>query len=141
MLAGAAASDAAHTDASQTSEQEEDGSAREDGSAQVEGVRAQEPVGGVEGGGGGPANYALAVAHVETERVERREKSLSALCRRFVEEFGNESKAISLDEAADKLCSSRRRIYDIVNIMESIRYMSRVCKNTVRLIFACKRSF
>ena len=38
--------------------------------------------------------------------------------------------AVSIDEAAETLQVERRRIYDIINILEAIRVVSRKCKNT-----------
>ncbi len=38
--------------------------------------------------------------------------------------------AVSIDEAAQSLHVERRRIYDIINILEAIQVVSRKCKNT-----------
>lgn len=39
---------------------------------------------------------------------------------------------VSIDEAAQALRVERRRIYDIINILESVHIVSRKCKNTYR---------
>ena len=67
----------------------------------------------------------------------RKDKSLSILCINFMQRY--ESMAtenpsmlpeISIDEASQHLAVERRRIYDIINILEAIDVVSRKCKNT-----------
>ena len=56
-----------------------------------------------------------------TTGYSRREKSLGLLGERFVRLYaGAGRKTISLDDAATSLGVERRRIYDIVNILESL---------------------
>ena len=62
----------------------------------------------------------------------RKEKALGLLCLRFVQEFekrGNSNGDVFLDEAGNKLGVERRRIYDIVNILEALDIVSRKAKN------------
>ena len=62
---------------------------------------------------------------------KRKEKNLGELCRRFVLMYGDDSTSvISLDYATQRLGVERRRIYDIVNILESFEVVSRRAKNT-----------
>lgn len=69
----------------------------------------------------------------KTENVSnRKEKALGLLCLRFVQEFekrGNANGDVFLDEAGIKLGVERRRIYDIVNILEALDIVSRKAKN------------
>ncbi|KAJ8907010.1 hypothetical protein NDN08_003493 [Rhodosorus marinus] len=62
---------------------------------------------------------------------DRKVKSLSMFSQRFVEAYGNcIGSEIALDEAAWKLGVERRRLYDIVNVFESIGVMVRKAKST-----------
>lgn len=72
----------------------------------------------------------------------RRDKSLGVLCEHFIATYtsryseelkeaknGDIPPALSIDEAAKSLGVERRRIYDIINILEALRVVSRKCKN------------
>ncbi|KAE8883637.1 hypothetical protein PF005_g19072 [Phytophthora fragariae] len=60
----------------------------------------------------------------------RKEKSLGLLCENFLKLYRDDKiSEICLDRAATELGVERRRIYDIVNILESIHLVSRKSKN------------
>ncbi|GLU11194.1 hypothetical protein SLE2022_279540 [Rubroshorea leprosula] len=60
----------------------------------------------------------------------RKEKSLGLLCSNFLTLYNRDGvDAIGLDDAASKLGVERRRIYDVVNILESIGVVARRGKN------------
>ncbi|OMO96722.1 hypothetical protein CCACVL1_04811 [Corchorus capsularis] len=60
----------------------------------------------------------------------RKEKSLGLLCSNFRALYDNGGvQTIGLDDAASKLGVERRRIYDVVNILESIGVVARKGKN------------
>ncbi|XP_076967615.1 transcription factor E2F7 [Tamandua tetradactyla] len=75
-----------------------------------------------------------AVDEFEKQRPSRKQKSLGLLCQKFLARYpsypmSTEKTAISLDEVAVSLGVERRRIYDIVNVLESLQLVSRVAKN------------
>lgn len=60
----------------------------------------------------------------------RKDKSLGLLCSNFLSLYNRDGvDAIGLDEAATKLGVERRRIYDVVNILESVGVVARRGKN------------
>jgi transcription factor E2F7/8 len=62
----------------------------------------------------------------------RKNKALGLLCTKFISHYSSlrMEGPISLDDAASLLGVERRRIYDIVNILESLSIVSRAGKNT-----------
>jgi transcription factor E2F7/8 len=64
------------------------------------------------------------------EGYNRKEKSLGQLCKKFLNIYGGEkSCTITLDACTQQLKVERRRLYDIVNILESLSAVGRVAKN------------
>lgn len=64
------------------------------------------------------------------EKYSRKEKSLGQLSRRFLEIFGAMTdQEVSLDSVTQRLGVERRRIYDIINILESLGVVFRKGKN------------
>ncbi|EER88156.1 E2F transcription factor-like E2FE isoform X2 [Sorghum bicolor] len=60
----------------------------------------------------------------------RKQKSLGLLCSNFVALYDREDvEVIGLDDAAKRLGVERRRIYDIVNVLESVGILVRRAKN------------
>ncbi|XP_051707834.1 transcription factor E2F8 isoform X2 [Oryctolagus cuniculus] len=70
----------------------------------------------------------------EKSQPSRKEKSLGLLCHKFLARYPNYpnpavNNDICLDEVAEELNVERRRIYDIVNVLESLHMVSRLAKN------------
>ncbi|KAL7098618.1 hypothetical protein ACP275_09G028900 [Erythranthe tilingii] len=60
----------------------------------------------------------------------RKQKSLGLLCSNFLSLYDREGiETIGLDDAASRLGVERRRIYDIVNVLESVGILIRKAKN------------
>lgn len=83
----------------------------------------------------------LDYGNLSTTFYNRKEKSLGLLSEHFIAVFSSlppattmdaetSSTVISIDQAAAHLGVERRRIYDIVNVLESLKIVSRKCKNT-----------
>jgi transcription factor E2F7/8 len=60
----------------------------------------------------------------------RKEKSLAELTKKFIERFeGSGSAELVLDQITQEMNVERRRIYDVINIMESLRVVTKIKKN------------
>ncbi|CAI9283888.1 unnamed protein product [Lactuca saligna] len=61
----------------------------------------------------------------------RKQKSLGLLCSNFLSLYNRDGvETVGLDDAASRLGVERRRIYDIVNVLESVGVLVRKAKNT-----------
>ncbi|NXY87516.1 E2F8 factor, partial [Alcedo cyanopectus] len=70
----------------------------------------------------------------QKSQPSRKEKSLGLLCHKFLARYPaypttSENNYICLDEVAEELNVERRRIYDILNVLESLHMVSHLAKN------------
>ena len=75
--------------------------------------------------------YSAAAAAAAMQKISRKQKSLGLLCDKFVQRFPEsvpegEKCEIHLDDLAKQMGTERRRIYDIVNVLESVQMMTKV---------------
>ncbi|NWW82618.1 E2F8 factor, partial [Climacteris rufus] len=70
----------------------------------------------------------------EKSQPSRKDKSLGLLCHKFLARYPDypspsQKSYICLDEVTEELRVERRRIYDIVNVLESLHMVSRLARN------------
>ncbi|XP_011659112.1 E2F transcription factor-like E2FE isoform X2 [Cucumis sativus] len=81
------------------------------------------------------ANLHLPLPDSSSNAYSRKQKSLGLLCSNFLRLYDRDDiQLISLDNAASRLGVERRRIYDIVNVLESVGILCRKAKNQYRWI-------
>ncbi|CAN7059703.1 unnamed protein product [Brassica oleracea var. botrytis] len=77
-----------------------------------------------------PENPNLTLTSSLHHSYSRKQKSLGLLCTNFLALYNRHGiETIGLDDAASKLGVERRRIYDIVNVLESVGVLTKRAKN------------
>lgn len=67
----------------------------------------------------------------DQQNYSRKTKSLGVLSENFISTYSVDGQTvITIDDAANTLGVERRRIYDVINIFESVDIVQRKCKNT-----------
>jgi len=64
-------------------------------------------------------------------KISRKQKSLGLLCEKFIKRYPEAVQEgvkceIPLDDLAKSMSTERRRIYDIVNVLEAVQMMTKV---------------
>ncbi|KAM6979608.1 transcription factor E2F8 [Aplochiton taeniatus] len=91
-------------------------------------------VGNPERGGASNSTQNPELGDEAEKQISRKEKSLGLLCHKFLARYPDYPNpalhnTISLDDVATELNVERRRIYDIMNVLESLHMVSRLAKN------------
>ena len=78
-----------------------------------------------------PSPSSTSLLHFGPPKVSRKQKSLGLLCEKFMSRFPEsvpegEKCEIPLDDLAKQMSTERRRIYDIVNVLEAVQMMTKV---------------
>ena len=78
-----------------------------------------------------PSPSSTSSLHFGPPKVSRKQKSLGLLCEKFMSRFPEsvpegEKCEIPLDDLAKQMSTERRRIYDIVNVLEAVQMMTKV---------------
>ena len=78
-----------------------------------------------------PSPSSTSSSHFGPPKVSRKQKSLGLLCEKFMSRFPEsvpegEKCEIPLDDLAKQMSTERRRIYDIVNVLEAVQMMTKV---------------
>uniref|UniRef100_A0A914HZX9 E2F/DP family winged-helix DNA-binding domain-containing protein n=1 Tax=Globodera rostochiensis TaxID=31243 RepID=A0A914HZX9_GLORO len=112
---------------------EEFANGEEEQSDEEDGAETRSSLGGTSPDGAG--RHEMSGTAKRRSGAPRKEKSLGRLCNRFLERMGEESRDgrdIHLESVARKMSVEKRRIYDIVNVMEALEAMSKTNKSFYR---------
>lgn len=81
----------------------------------------------------------IAESEIDIKDQDRNERSLGENCKKFLRLFGakstdpSHSEDINILNCIDTLGIQRRRIYDFINILESLEVMTRLKKNQYKI--------
>jgi hypothetical protein len=83
-----------------------------------------------------PSPGSTSSSNLGPPKVSRKQKSLGLLCEKFMSRFPEsvpvgEKCEIPLDDLAKQMATERRRIYDIVNVLEAVQMMTKVSQQLI----------